>query len=95
MRAVLAIIIILSLIVSVVAFKHSLDEQKVVVKAEAPPAPVPVLPPTPAQDMTLRQWYAGQALVGIKSRYGNVPDLAVKEAFEVADAMIAAERSGR
>lgn len=40
---------------------------------------------------TLRQWYAGQALAGIKSRYGNEPEAAAKEAWAVADAMIAEE----
>ncbi len=38
--------------------------------------------------MTLREWYAGQALAGIKARYGNSPDDAAIEAFTMADAMM-------
>ena len=38
--------------------------------------------------MTLRQWYAGQALAGIDVN-GNRPNDLAKELFRVADAMIA------
>ena len=39
--------------------------------------------------MSLREWFAGQALAGIAESYWDAPDLAAKKAYELADAMLA------
>ena len=55
----------------------------------------------PPQGMTLRQWYAGQAVAGQWRFRGNTEDSdsttarkIAKTAFAIADAMIAHERRG-
>ncbi len=63
-----------------------------------PEAPAPVAAPAPAptvttitvgiQPMTLRQWYAGQALAGMAART-HIDESCVQAAFAIADAMIA------
>ncbi len=51
----------------------------------APPA-VPVKPPRLMSEMTLREWYAGQALAGLSGyTVASRPDLA----FQLADEMMA------
>lgn len=41
--------------------------------------------------MTLRDWFAGQAMLGLVARYGNDGEIAAaKIAYEFADAMLAA-----
>ncbi len=68
------------------------------VGTQLPEAPAPVATPAPAptvttitvgiQPMTLRQWYAGQALAGMAART-HVDESCVQAAFAIADAMIA------
>lgn len=56
-------------------------------------------PPIP-QGITLRDWFAGQALTGICANPGTqgelpvVAGLAAKAAYQVADAMLAARKGG-
>ena len=42
--------------------------------------------------MTMRQWYAGQALSGPLMDQGENPEKAARYAFQYADAMIAHEK---
>lgn len=44
--------------------------------------------------MTLRQWYAGQALAGIMANHYSMENIAVEKAFALADAMIQFEQNG-
>lgn len=44
---------------------------------------------SPLQGMSLRDWFAGQAIAGLASHY-EPPELAAEIAFKVADAMLAA-----
>lgn len=50
--------------------------------------------------MTMREWYAGQALIGLLAFDDDganqfTPAIAAREAFRMADAMLAEARKGR
>lgn len=54
----------------------------------------------PHPGMTLREWYAGQALIGLIASYGPTsaqfaPETDANRAFEYADAMLARARKER
>jgi len=51
----------------------------------------------PADEMTMRDYFAGQALVGLESNQLNDMDAAVsaKIAYELADALLAAREAPR
>ena len=52
----------------------------------------------PEYGMSLRDWFAGQALAGLISHYGTRPGASIDEpprrAFIIADAMLAARQQG-
>jgi hypothetical protein len=44
----------------------------------------------PSPGMTLRDWFAGQALTGLLMANYQVDDVVAREAYDAADAMLAA-----
>ena len=43
--------------------------------------------------MTLRDWFAGQALAAAYTQHENSPDMTAEWAYQVADAMLAARET--